>query len=224
MQPFFSIILTTFNRAHLLERAVASVIAQQFENWELLIIDDGSQDHTRDLVLPYVLRDRRITYHAQQNHGTAYSRNAGIRYSQGDYITFLDSDDEYLPDHLATRHQLLESDPSIDLLHGGIEVIGEEYVADKYDPTKKIAISDCVVGGTFFINRTLIEKAGLFDDTILYSDDSAFFERAVVRGANIVKTSIPTYRYYRTEADSLCMIVERGGLEGIKAYREGRAV
>jgi glycosyltransferase involved in cell wall biosynthesis len=215
---FFSIILPTFNRAHLIARAIESALAQSFRNFELLIVDDGSTDETWDVVSEDVRKDSRLRYHFATNRGLAVARNLGIAMSRGEYVTFLDSDDEYLPEHLTLRAAYLQENPNVDLLHSGIEIVGDEYVADKHDPTKRIHLSECVVGGTFVVRKELALKLGGYRD-VPYGDDTDFFERALRAGAVIQKVEYPTYRYYRNEADSLCAIVEREGIEGIARYR-----
>jgi glycosyltransferase involved in cell wall biosynthesis len=214
--PFFSIVLPTFNRAHILSRAIDSVLAQSFDDWELLIVDDGSSDHTRDIVEPY-LNDARITYSFEVNSGPPMARNRGIASARGEYITFIDSDDEYLREHLQSRYETL-MDSDIDLLHGGMEIVGDPYVADRFDNTKRVHIADCFAGGTFFIKRSLADALGGFQD-MLYGDDADFAQRAGDQGAKIVKIDFPTYRYYRDQPDSLCAIAEREGEAGILAYR-----
>ncbi len=216
--PFFSVILPTYNRDALSRRAVVTVRNQLFQDWELLIIDDGSTDSTYDALRPDPLFEKRIRYHYASNRGLALARNIGLTLGQGRYFTFLDSDDEYLPEHLALRAEYLQAHPEVALLHGGLEVIGPATVADKHDPSRQIPISECVVGGTFVIRRDLAERLHGFRD-VLYGDDNDFFERAGAAGAIIHKMESPTYRYNRMEADSLCAIVEREGLSGIKAYR-----
>ena len=96
--PLFSIIIPTYNRAHILPRTIASVLAQTYSNWECIIVDDGSTDTTKDLIASY--SDTRIKYVYQHNAERSAARNNGIRHAQGEYICFLDSDDEYLPEHL----------------------------------------------------------------------------------------------------------------------------
>ncbi len=218
MMPFFSVILPTFNRAHLISGAIESVLAQSFRDWELLIIDDGSRDSTFELIRHFALKDQRIRYNFAHNRGLAMARNTGIQMSRGKYITFLDSDDEYLPDHLQLRAEYLKSYPEVDLLHGGVKVIGSNMVADKHDPSKLIPISECVVGGTFVIRRDLVERLQGFRD-VPYGDDADFFARAEAAGATIHKKDVPTYRYNRLEADSLTAIAEREGIEGIIKFR-----
>ncbi len=217
--PFFSIILPTFNRAHRVARAIESVLAQAFTDWELIIVDDGSRDNTFEIIRPFVLKDERIRYHYARNHGLAIARNTGIQMSHGRYITFLDSDDEYLPEHLQIRAEYLDVHPEVELLHGGVEVIGPNRVADKHDPSKQIPISECVIGGTFFIRSDLAERLQGFHD-VVYGDDADFFARVEKSGAVIDKINVPTYCYNRMESDSLTAIAGREGIEGIAKFRK----
>ena len=216
--PFFSIVLPTFNRAHLIEDAIRSVLGQTFQDWELLIVDDGSRDNTFGVIRPLVLSDSRIRYHFATNRGLAMARNLGLAMSQGEYITFIDSDDEYLPSHLEVRARYLHDYPEVELLHGGVEIAGPDMVADKFDPTRIIPLSECTIGGTFVIRQDLAARLHGFR-AIEYGDDNDFFVRAENIGAVIHKIDAPTYHYNRLEPDSLCAIVEREGIEGIRTFR-----
>ncbi len=104
---FFSIILPTYNRAHFLPTAIESVLNQTFGDWELLIIDDGSTDNTREIVKRYT--DKRIRYIYQENAERSAARNNGIQHAKGEWICFLDSDDEYMEHHLATLTTEIEN-------------------------------------------------------------------------------------------------------------------
>ncbi len=101
--PFFSIIIPTYNRAAQLHLPIESILKQTFSAWELLIVDDGSTDNTKQVVAAY--HDPRIRYIYQHNQERSAARNNGIKQAQGRYICFLDSDDYYLPEHLASFHQ-----------------------------------------------------------------------------------------------------------------------
>jgi len=90
----FSIIIPTYNRAWCIERAINSVLKQDFQNWEIIIVDDGSSDNTNELVEKY-LTDNRIRYFYKENGGVGSARNKGIKESVGEWIIFLDSDDEF---------------------------------------------------------------------------------------------------------------------------------
>ena len=98
--PFFSVIIPTYNRAHLISGAIGSVIRQTFGDWELLVIDDGSTDNTDDIVSSF--NDTRIKYFYQQNAERSAARNNGISKANGRFVCFLDSDDVWLSHHLQT--------------------------------------------------------------------------------------------------------------------------
>jgi len=104
--PKVSIILPTFNRADTIMRAIRSVQAQSFQDWELVVVDDGSTDNTAALLAGI---DARITLIRQENRGFTEARNTGIRAGSGDYFAFLDSDDEFMPHHLELCVAFLET-------------------------------------------------------------------------------------------------------------------
>jgi len=154
--PFFSVIICTFNRSIELQSAIESLLNQSEHDWEAIIVDDGSNDTTFRVAQAFCNEDRRIRYCYHSNKGVGLSKNTGILAASGMFITFLDSDDTYKVDHLQTRKEMLLSYPEIDLLHGGCEVNGDLFVADKNDPTTQIALDDCVIGGTFFIKKSTV--------------------------------------------------------------------
>ncbi len=107
MNPFFSIVIPAYNRAELLKETIASVRAQTFAEWELIVVDDGSTDHTRQVITSQRDEDGRIRYVHQQNAERSAARNNGMRHAKGTYICFLDSDDRYAPEYLSTLHDFI---------------------------------------------------------------------------------------------------------------------
>jgi glycosyltransferase involved in cell wall biosynthesis len=216
--PFFSVVLCTFNRAHLLPRALDSLMAQEETSWEAVIVDDGSIDNTAEVVRPFALAHANVRYLYHSNRGLPLSRNTGIAAAVGRYVTFLDSDDAYTPDHLRIRRAILESHPEIDLLHGGVRIIGNPYVPDKYDPDRMLDLHDLVVGGTYVMPRATLAALGGFP-VVRYSIDSALYEKIEAAGLRILKTDAPTYLYDRTTPDSICNIVAQGGIDAVLEFR-----
>jgi glycosyltransferase involved in cell wall biosynthesis len=106
MTPFFSVVIPIYNRAHQLETALRSVLAQTERNFEVIVVDDGSVDSPESVI--DALGDPRVVYVRQENRGGSAARNAGIDCARGRFIAFLDSDDRFLPHHLAAMRQLLE--------------------------------------------------------------------------------------------------------------------
>ena len=93
----------------MISKAIESVKNQGFENWELIIVDDGSTDNTKELIEDYVIKDKRIKYYYQENSERSVARNNGISKAKGDWICFLDSDDEYHFNHLDEFDKLIRS-------------------------------------------------------------------------------------------------------------------
>lgn len=104
--PFFSIILPTYNREKRISKAIESVLSQTFDDFELVIVDDGSTDDTEKIVSLHA--DNRIVYVYQSNSERSAARNNGIKRARGKYICFLDSDDYYLENHLESLFRLIE--------------------------------------------------------------------------------------------------------------------
>src|SRR2546429_9117536 len=106
--PKVSVIIPTYNRAEFLCSAITSVLNQTFHNFEIIVVDDASQDHTREVMNS--LGDKRIRYiRHEKNKGVAATRNTGLVNAKGTYIAFLDDDDEWLPEKLQKQFNLLES-------------------------------------------------------------------------------------------------------------------
>jgi len=201
-QPYFSIIITTYNRAQLLKRALDSLISQTEDDWEAIVVDDGSTDDTYSHVLPYLTSYSKIKYLRKVHSGEAMTKNTGIQSSTGKYISFLDSDDEYDPIHLESRKTILRQNPAVRLLYGGAYIIGNQYVPDRFNHEKKINLDDCVIGGTFFIERNTIFQLEGFRK-ILLGTDADLFDRAIKAGIVMMETNLPTYIYHRESEDSI---------------------
>ena len=199
--PGISVILTVYNREKYLKRAIDSLIDQDFKDWELIAVDDGSGDNSLNILKSYKGVIKRLEIIEQENRKLPYSRNRGIRASSGKYITFLDSDDEYGGHHLLKRIEYMRAHPETDLIHGGVEIIGDEYVRDKDDPDKLVHISQCTVGGTFFGKRKVFLDLGGFKE-IHYSEDSEFLHRAE-KVFKVEKVDFKTYVYHRDIPDSI---------------------
>lgn len=196
--PDISVILPTFNRAKVLARAVQSVIEQTFTDWELVVVDDGSTDNTYRLISAFMDKRHSIRYMKHTNRKAALSRNAGIQASFGRYITFLDSDDFYLPEHLESRFLYLEKHPETDLLSGGFCGDEDVYVTDCYNPSSKIHIQECILGGTFFGRREVFKALKGFQ-ALDYAEDTDLWVRAAKR-FSVKKISEPkTYVYERSD-------------------------
>jgi len=196
-----SIILPVYNRQDYVERAIDSVLNQIYKKWELIIIDDGSWDSTAELIATYKNYDKRIKTFYQNHQNLSAAKNNGISRSEGEFITLIDSDDEYKKEHLKLRVDFLNQKPGTDFLHGGVQVIGNQFVPDKNDKAKLTHLSTCAIGATFFGRRKIFLELGGFKK-IPYSEDSEFLDR-VVKQYKVEKVDFSTYIYHREVPDSI---------------------
>lgn len=208
--PEVSVLTATFNREKLLPTCIESVSAQTYQNWEHLIIDDGSNDLSLQVILKYMLSDARIRYSRHSNRGQSLSLNVGLAMAAGTYVCILDSDDYYLPNHIESRLQYLKAHPEVDFLHGGIVVIGDEYVVDTTNPDKKINLNDCSVNGSFFGKTSVFRAVGGYRD-IVFGNDTDLFARIEEQQFSVQKLTSPEYKtmvYCRRE-DSITVQFEK---------------
>lgn len=193
--PFFSIIIPAYNAAHHIVDALTSVFAQSVDSYEIIVINDGSQDTAqleRELE-PYLAS---IIYVTRQNGGPAAARNTGILIAKGEYIAFLDSDDQWLPDHLAQMMEVLQQDPTLDLVYGDTvnfgDVAEEGRTTMAANPSEGVAsfeslvLGKCtVVSSTVVARRQVLIDAELFDGGLMQGEDFDLWARVAYRGGRI---------------------------------------
>jgi glycosyltransferase involved in cell wall biosynthesis len=109
--PVFSIVIPTYNRAHLIGKTLESVLAQRFHDFEVIVVDDGSRDNTKDVVDRF--RDARLIYFLKDNGERGAARNFGADRAKGQYVNFFDSDDMMHPNHLEVASTMITSAPEI---------------------------------------------------------------------------------------------------------------
>jgi len=181
--PFFSVIIPTYNRKDFLKVAIDSVLCQTFENFELIIVDDGSTDGTENLVTNY--KDIRINYIHQKHKGVSSARNKGITNAQGKFISFLDSDDRFRKEKLETTSRYIKEYPQYKIFH--TEEIW--YRNGKLLPQKiyhkkplglifKNAVKLCCISpSTAVIKKDIFSQVGLFDEKLPACEDYEFWLR-----------------------------------------------
>ncbi|MDH4231470.1 MAG: glycosyltransferase [Nitrospirota bacterium] len=201
--PKVSVIIPTFNRLAFLQAAVESVLKQTFQDFEIIVVDDASNEDVQGIVQGF--NDKRIKcIRHEVNKGEAGSRNTGILHATGEFIAFLDDDDTWVPDKLRLQMNVLENSP---LKVGGIYsgFIAADCAGKKLQtkiPTKKGDIyRDLLVKNTIgtpstvLIRRTCVETAGLFDEDICYGTDHDFYLR-ISRHFDFEFIAAPLVRYH----------------------------
>ncbi len=203
-----SVIIPTYNRKDFIIEAVESVLQQTYQNWEAIIIDDGSSDNTKAALTPF-LTDSRIKYFYQDNQGQSVARNRGISKSTGAYICFLDSDNKWLPKKLELSVAAALNNPSVDVIYGDniiIDVEGREISRDsmkKYSGsiTDKLLRDNFISMNTTMTKRECFEVMGGLDEGDRLAEDYELWLRMSTRYKFLY---IPEYiGYYRVMEDQL---------------------
>lgn len=118
--PYFSVVIPTYNRAHLIHKTIESVLAQEDTDFEIIVVDDGSRDNTEEVVR--AVADERVSYYKKDNAERAAARNYGASRARGRYVNFFDSDDLLYPNHLTIARRLIEQKNEPEIFHLGFEM------------------------------------------------------------------------------------------------------
>ena len=219
MDPLFSIILPTYNRAYVLWRAIASVLTQTEVRWELIVVDDGSTDDTHRLLEEF--HDVRIRVFILSNRGPAAARNHGARQARAPYLAYIDSDNWWHPEYLATMLRAIQQQPE-----GVLWYCGQHTTIWRREPTGiwtleamtidtraqydiaavlqlKGADTNCIVH-----TRQVLEAVGGWDESCFFLEDWDFFARCFLRHPTQVywvpKVLVEYRQVYGAEVDGVC--------------------
>ena len=215
MSPFISIIIPVYNAELYLRRCLDSVLSQSFEDFELLLIDDGSKDASGTICDEYARDDKRIKVFHKPNGGVSSARNVGLKNAKGEWIYFVDADDEVLPNGLQALADGICDD--VDVVMGGLEKCDEQgnvlYEMEKgpnvlskrdgilinYGASKVCTGNWGWMTIRLFRNTILRQNNICFDDDVVYNEDELFVVRylcACKGQTHYINTSV--YRYYES--------------------------
>ena len=213
-----SVIIPTYNRRHTLERAIDSVLSQTFKPFEIIIVDDGSEDGTRNWVQEAYPS---IKYIYQPNNGVSSARNKGIISSSGSWIALLDSDDEWMPEKLEDQVIFINENPGSLFCHtneiwirNGVRVNQmkkhKKYGGDIF----KYCLDMCRISpSSSLIKKEVFEDVGLFDESLTVCEDYDLWLR-ITANYTILFLDRPLIKKYGGHADQLSKVND-----GIESYR-----
>ena len=186
MNPIVSVVIPTCNRPTLLQRAIESVLAQTFNNWELIVVGDGPTDTVRQVITHYCQQNHRIRAVFQDNAGPSAARNAGIRVAQGQYVAFLDDDDRWLPDKLKRQVERFKQEPSLGFLYTKCFVEKDGVITDTWpyhmlNSYKKLYQGNFIPTLTVMTRKECLGAVGGFDPKLLVSHDYDLWLRIASR-------------------------------------------
>jgi glycosyltransferase involved in cell wall biosynthesis len=206
-----SVLMTVFNTPlSYIKRAIDSLISQDFQSFELLIIDDGSLGVHCEALMHYVEKhEDKVTYIRHSNRGQSESINRWVQSSSGKFITILDSDDEYKPNHLSScLREIVHHDLICSHTETVVDSVDDYYVPDKNDTTKLIHLDDTILFGTLFGRREVFEQINFRSG---FAADAAFYEQAKSQ-FRVNKVNLRTYVYHRNIPGSICATMKKANL------------
>ena len=200
-KPLVSVIMATYNDERYIESTVRSVLVQTFNDFEYVIVNDGSTDDTLKILQKLERLDNRITIIDQKNQGVVASRNTAIKKARGKYIAIIDGDDQWIPQKLEWQVAELETDSNLALIGGGIEMINEDdiplgftcFVPDDTAIKYGMTISNQFVHSSVLYRREDALSVGLYPDTCPV-EDFDFLSQITMLG-KVQNLPYPVVRY-----------------------------
>jgi glycosyltransferase involved in cell wall biosynthesis len=192
---YFSVVIPAYNTAHFISDALKSVFAQTTNDYEIIVVNDGSPDTAEfEKALEPYLND--ITYIQRAHGGPAAARNSGILAAKAEFIAFLDSDDQWEATHLEEMREFLQREPMLDLVYGDAVMFGEsakegmttmdENPSEDLATFESLVLCKCnVIGSTVVARRQSLIDAGLFDESFIQGEDFELWARIAYRGGRI---------------------------------------
>lgn len=205
MSAKVSVIIPTYNRATLLQESVESALSQDYENIEVIVVDDGSTDETENIARSF---GSRIVYLKQKNSGPSAARNLGILYSSGDYLMFLDSDDVLLPGCIKKLATTLDRNPDFGAAYcGWLETDGPAHISRKSplnrpsgDVFVEMATQYFCIVHSIMVRRNCLATSGIFDTSLQMYEDMDFNVRiAAYHRLIFVPEHLVEYRLWQSD-------------------------
>jgi glycosyltransferase involved in cell wall biosynthesis len=201
-----SIIVPCFNQAQYLEDALQSVLEQTYLDWECIIVNDGSPDHTDEIAQKWVAKDDRFKYVFQENGGLSSARNAGITIAEGEFILPLDADDKIGQDYLKLALQAFQEDDSLKVVYCKAEKFGEESGIWNLSPfsLKELAKDNMIFCSAIFKKKDWVDIGG-YDEKLIYGlEDWEFWIALLKRGGKVEKLDKICF-FYRIKESSMIL-------------------
>lgn len=204
--PIVSVIIPSYNSAHFLLKAVESIFNQTFQDFEVIVVDDGSTDNTREVVIPLMEHDR-FRYVYQENQGLAATRNTGLSVAKGEFVAFLDADDVFLPQKLVVQVKWLQENPEFGLVGGGFYYMNEKGALSEAQRSwlrnPNLTIKDLLFDCPFMVPAVLVRKewvdrVGGFDTRLRRVEDWDLWMRLAYAGCKMgwVEEIVCAYRIF----------------------------
>jgi len=193
-----SVIIPCYNYGHYIKACLESVIAQTYLNWECIVIDNGSTDHTANVVKSFTARDSRIHYYYTEQKGVSFARNLAVKHSEGDYILPLDADDKIAPTYLEKAEKILSGNPSIKVVYCDAELFGAasgKWVLPEYS-LRDLLIENSIFCTALYRKSDFITAGGYDQEMKQGFEDWDFWIRILKDGSKVYKIPQALFNYH----------------------------
>ena len=205
--PNVSVIIHTYNNEKFIVETIESVLNQTYKDYEIIVVDDGLVDGTRDVLMPYM---QKIRYHYKENGGIASAKNAGIGLSQAEFVAFLDHDDLWVPDKLQLQMEHFNENPQIGLVYAKYTSFrdGKELRTKPENGYsgwifKELLSKSFIQTSTVVVKRECLDAVGPYDETFSLGDEYDMFLRIAQKfQCGFVDKGLTRYRVHDTNASN----------------------
>jgi glycosyltransferase involved in cell wall biosynthesis len=229
--PRVSVILPVYNGERYLAESIESVLSQTYTAYEIVVVNDGSQDGSMEIVKRYI-GSGRIKYVEQTNQGVANARNTGIFHSSGEFIALLDQDDAWLPDKLEKQIDFMDAHPEVALLHARVACIDGEgrpiscrgwiYVGEEVHGycAEQLLSGNKIAPLTVLIRRACLGKVGVFNQSCAPADDWDLWLRIAVRfPLGFLDSVVAKYRVHDSNESKKKLKLRLGEIQVMESFR-----
>ena len=213
-----SVIVPCYLKAQYLSQALDSVLCQTYNNWECIIVNDGSPDSTEEVALRYSAADSRIKYIVQENQGVSSARNNGIRQSNGEFVLALDADDWISPEYMEEAVSYLIQHPCVKLVYSRYERFNHhgssEWVLPEYS-YERFILGDSIIVCSAIYRRFDFDRIGGYDESMQGYEDWDFWLRLLDKDDEVYRIDKMLF-HYRSDSS----IVSSQVAHDIRLYRQ----
>lgn len=223
MNPTISVLMPVWNRSEFLQQALDSVLAQTFEDWELLILDDGSTEDMSGVMR--ATRDPRIRWMSGPHLGVAGTLNRGLDFATGQFIARMDSDDVCRPDRFAEQIRFMHEHPDIDLCGSFVDIIGKDrsgqwtYPLHHDEIQAGLLFQNCLAHPSVLFRKSSFNRHGLYyDSTYVPAEDHEIWDRSswLLKFA-VIPDTLLSYRLHATQSSALSAAAQRQSVSALHA-------
>ncbi|PZD79110.1 glycosyltransferase family A protein [Mesonia sp. K7] len=232
--PLVSVVLPVYNAEKSIDYCLKSVLEQSYKNIEVIVINDGSTDRSEEIIQTIIKKypEKRIKYISQENKGVSVARNLGLKKALGEFIAFIDSDDEWLPTKLEEQMKVFDENNKVDIISCNRNqehfdsFLGNKFKVLQRIPAKMLFLKNFALTPTVVMKREAFHTVGYFNENMRYAEDLIYFVRLAhhhhlyLLNKSLVITGKGKMSFGESGLSSNLWEMEKGELKGVSIARK----